>query len=171
MDLGDMIQQGNGKNLNAWKWVGKGDFTYWGKKENDTEAWVKAAWQQGRCQEKGSESHIWVPQQPCTYLIGWFAVQLVWPITSISFQHNYYLGCTMATKNLEICSDWCGSVGWASSGKLKSHWFDSWSGHMPGLLTRSPAGGVQEAADRCFPPTLMFLSFSFSLPSPLSKNK
>ena len=32
-------------------------------------------------------------------------------------------------------------------------------------------GGVQEATNLCFSCTLMFLSLSFSLPSPLSKNK
>ena len=32
-------------------------------------------------------------------------------------------------------------------------------------------GCVQEATDRCFSLTLMFLPLSFSLPSPLSKNK
>ena len=35
--------------------------------------------------------------------------------------------------------DWCGSVGWASSSKLKGVGFDSWSGHLPGLKVRSPA--------------------------------
>ena len=36
---------------------------------------------------------------------------------------------------------------------------------------RSPFGGVREATDRCFSRTSMFLSLSFSLPSPLSKSK
>lgn len=44
-DLEDMTQQGNAKSLNAWDWVDKGDFAYFGKKGNDdTEAWVKAVW-------------------------------------------------------------------------------------------------------------------------------
>ena len=46
------------------------------------------------------------------------------------------------------------------------HWFDTQSGHMPGLRARSPAGGVQEAT------TLTFLSLSFSfLPLSLKMNK
>ena len=44
----------------------------------------------------------------------------------------------------------------------KSHWFDSQLGHMPGLWAKFPVGDGE---------TLMFLSLSFSLPSPLSKNK
>ena len=41
---------------------------------------------------------------------------------------------------------------------------------MPGLWARSPVGGVPEATDRCVSHTVMFLSLSFFLPSPLSKN-
>ena len=40
-----------------------------------------------------------------------------------------------------------------------------------GCRARSPVGGVQEAAAQCSSYTSMFLSLSFSLPSPLSKNK
>ena len=40
-----------------------------------------------------------------------------------------------------------------------------------GLQARSPSGGVQEATNRCFSHTSMFLSLCFSLPPPLSKNK
>ena len=36
--------------------------------------------------------------------------------------------------------DWCGSVGWVSSCKVKGCWFDSWSGHMPGLWVQTPVG-------------------------------
>ena len=32
------------------------------------------------------------------------------------------------------------------SANQKGCWFDSQSGHMPGLQARSPAGGAQEAA-------------------------
>ena len=53
-------------------------------------------------------------------------------------------------------SNWCGSVGWVLSCKLKGRQFNSQSGHMPGLQTKSQ---------------LMFLSLSFSLSSPRSKNK
>ena len=49
-------------------------------------------------------------------------------------------------------------------------WFNSGSGHMPGLQDRSLARGVCEAPNGCFSHTAMFLSLSFSLPSSLSKN-
>ena len=42
---------------------------------------------------------------------------------------------------------WCGSVGWVSSWEPKGRWFNSWSGHMPGLWARSLAGGVREATN------------------------
>ena len=69
----------------------------------------------------------------------------------------------------------CGSVGWASAHKRKKgHWFNSQSGHMLRLWARSAAGGLWEAADAAdgwLSLTSVFLSLSFSLPSPLSNNK
>ena len=60
---------------------------------------------------------------------------------------------------------WCGSVDWVPACEARGHWFDSQSGHVPGLQARSPVGGAWEATTHgCFFP-------SFSLPSPLSKNK
>ena len=50
--------------------------------------------------------------------------------------------------------------------QTKGRWFDSLSGHMPGLQARFPSAGRARGNH-----TLMFLSLSFSLPSPLSKNK
>ena len=47
----------------------------------------------------------------------------------------------------------CDSVGWVPPRKEKGQWLHSWSGHTPGWQVQ-----------------LMFLSLSFSLPSPLSKN-
>ena len=35
---------------------------------------------------------------------------------------------------------WCGSVDWVSACEPKNLWFDSQSGHMPGLWARSPVG-------------------------------
>ena len=46
----------------------------------------------------------------------------------------------------------------------KGHWFDSQSGHRPGLQARSPVGACETITHWYFSP-------SFSLPSPLSKNK
>ena len=60
---------------------------------------------------------------------------------------------------------WCGSVDWVLDCKTNGRWFDSQSGHMPGLQTRSPAGGRARGNQ-----TLLLLSLSFSLPSPISKN-
>ena len=66
--------------------------------------------------------------------------------------------------------DWCSSVGWASSCKLKSCWFI-----MPGLQARSPVGGMGEAIDgsmdQGFSCTQIFLTLSFSLPLLLKINK
>ena len=62
---------------------------------------------------------------------------------------------------------WCGSVGWTSSCKAKSHQFDSQSGHMPGFRVQSQSRGVWER--QLIGSWLMFLSFCPSLP--LSKNK
>ena len=46
------------------------------------------------------------------------------------------------------------------------------SGHnTPGLQVRSRSGHVREATNRCFSFTSVFLSLSFSLSLPLSKNK
>ena len=66
---------------------------------------------------------------------------------------------------------WCGSVGWVLACKTKGGRFDFHSGHVPGLRARSPFGCVWEANDWCISRTLMFLSLSFSLLFPLSKNK
>ena len=84
--------------------------------------------------------------------------------------HNLSLLCTLHTlpmflslilvwlkKKKKLNPGWCGSVDCTPACEPKGWWFDSQSGHMPGLWVRSPE--------------LMFLSLSFSLPSPLSKNK
>ena len=71
-----------------------------------------------------------------------------------------------STKVWTTRSGWCRSVDWAPACKPKGHWFDSQSGYMPGLRTRSPVGGAPRGNH-----TLMFLFLSFSLPFPLSKNK
>ena len=42
---------------------------------------------------------------------------------------------------------WCGSLGWVLSRKLKGLWFDSHTGHMPGLPMGSPVVGVGEATN------------------------
>ena len=58
---------------------------------------------------------------------------------------------------------WCGSVDSALACKPRGHRFDSQSGHMPGLWARSPVEGAWGNH------TLIFFSFSFSLPSLLNR--
>ena len=45
------------------------------------------------------------------------------------------------------------------------------AGSIPGTYLGCRFGYIQEATNQSFSLTLMFLSLSFSLPSPLSKNK
>ena len=59
---------------------------------------------------------------------------------------------------------WCGLVDWVSACEPNSHWFDSQSGHMPGLWARSLVRGTREA-------THIDVSLPLFHPSPLSKNK
>ena len=59
--------------------------------------------------------------------------------------------------------DQCGSVVWALSRKVKSHQFDSQSGHVPGLWARSSVGASERQPH-------IDGSLPLSFPSPLSKN-
>ena len=56
---------------------------------------------------------------------------------------------------------WCVSVDSVLACELKGHWFDSQSGHMPGLWARFLVGGSREATSRCFSHTSVFLSTPF----------
>ena len=82
------------------------------------------------------------------------------------FVHHKCFCINLNSLNIFICPGWHGSMDWVLACKLKGRWFDSPSGHMPGLRARSPVEGVREGNH-----TLMFLSFSLSYPPPLSKNK
>ena len=73
------------------------------------------------------------------------------------------------TANNKICPGQCGSLGWVSVLQSKRSLVQFRSGHLPGLQVRSLAR-VREAIDRCFSVTSVFLSCSFSLPSPPLKN-
>ena len=67
------------------------------------------------------------------------------------------------TKNNQPWLGWLSE--WSTGCEPKGLRFDSQSGHMPGLLAKSPVGGAQEATThRCFSPSL-------SLSLALSKNK
>ena len=56
--------------------------------------------------------------------------------------------------------------GLSAACKLKGRQLDSQSGHIPGLLARSPVGGVREATDQW-----IFLYFPPSLPLSVLKKK
>ena len=45
-------------------------------------------------------------------------------------------------QKVSYCPDWCGSAGFVSSCKQKGGQFDSRSGYMFGLQSRSPVGDV-----------------------------
>ena len=49
-------------------------------------------------------------------------------------------GHTRALRRKTQTPGWCGSVDWAPACELKGLWFDSQSGHVPGLRVRSPVG-------------------------------
>ena len=56
---------------------------------------------------------------------------------------------------IKISPGWCDSVDWVPAGEPKGCWFNSQSGHMPGLRARSPVGGAWEATTHwCFSPSL-----------------
>ena len=67
---------------------------------------------------------------------------------------------------------WCGSVDWAQACEPKGCWFNSQSGHMPGLQAKSPVGAAQEATTHwCFSPSLStFLSLSLKINKIFLKN-
>ena len=70
-------------------------------------------------------------------------------------------------KKRQFGSGWCGSVDWVQACEPKGCWFDSQSGHMPGLLARSPVGGMRKATTPwCFSP---HLSPSLSLSLKINK--
>ena len=65
----------------------------------------------------------------------------------------------------KICPDWCSSGDWVLAWEPKGHWFNSQSGHMPGMQARSSVGDIQKA-------THIDVSLPLFLPLlPLSKNK
>ena len=58
---------------------------------------------------------------------------------------------------------WCGSVDWAWFCEPEGRWFDSQSGHVPGLRAWSPVGSAWRATTHwCFFPSIS-LSLTFSL--------
>ena len=57
--------------------------------------------------------------------------------------------------NSNFSPGWCGSVDWVTAREPKGLWFNSQSGHMPGLRARSPVRSTQEGTTHwCFSPSL-----------------
>ena len=87
--------------------------------------------------------------------------------------NTYSLGCFKTLANFELfrktwfCPGWCGSVDWTWACEPKGHWFDSQSGHLPGLWARSPVWGTWEASTHW----CLSLSLFPSLPLSLNINK
>ena len=86
----------------------------------------------------------------CTSLLAPLAAQTVRPVfhylcISISLMKN---ASSRESGQDRISPGWCGPVDGVPACKLKSCWFDSQSGHMPGLWARSPVGGVWEATNQ-----------------------
>ena len=75
----------------------------------------------------------------------------------------------------ETSPGWCGSVNWVRACEPRSCWFNSWgcwfdsqSGHMPGLQARFPVGDAWEATTHwCFSPSLPFSLFSLKIKRPV----
>ena len=79
--------------------------------------------------------------------------------------NSYTIVCQLHFKNAMSVA-LVGVADWALACEPKGHRFDSQSGHKPGLQARSLVKRHMRGNH-----TLLFLSLSFSLPSPLSKNK
>ena len=71
-------------------------------------------------------------------------------------------------KIAKFSPDWCGSVDWVPAYQPQGYWFDSQSGHMPGLQVGSPSGGMWKATSWCFSPSLS-PSLSLSLKNKINK--
>ena len=81
------------------------------------------------------------------------------------FCNVYSIVCTFSAYE-KNCPGWHSSVDWEMACEPKGHWFNSQSGHRPGLQARSPVGDMQEATTHgCLFP------LSPSLPLSLKINK
>ena len=91
-----------------------------------------------------------------------------WIFTCTKMNLDPYL--TLHTKIELLWLWWLCGLGVIPIDRKVAGFYSRW-GHMPGFLARSPVGGVWEATNQSFYHTSLFLSFSFSLPSLISKNK
>ena len=85
-----------------------------------------------------------------------FACTLLSLIESIhSPDFSWQLYASECLQELAFFLGCCGSVDWVLACEPKGSWFDSQSGHMPGLQARSPVRGTREASTHwCFSPSL-----------------
>ena len=96
--------------------------------------------------------------------LGEWCPRLVAEIPHISWTTKIFF---FFKKKFTFCPGWCSSVDWVPACKPQGHWFNSQSGHMPGLWARSPVARAQGAATHwCFSPSL-----SLCLPLSLRINK
>ena len=104
-----------------------------------------------------------ISNKPETWTLSW-----ILPCPTYIQGVTKHCRCYLLTSflNSHCCPDWCGSVDWASSYKWKRCRFNSRSGHMHGLVACQVRSWGHVRGN-----WLMFLSLSFSLPSPLSKDK
>ena len=116
------------------------------------------------------ENGPWVPWQLWWFTSSWpvitpeVAIRLTWLIRNEPGCWRL-LGKTFFFNKRWCCPDWYGSVGWALSQEVKVCWFDSWSGHMPGLWVK----GHCERQPTNVPLSHWCFSPSLSLSLPLSQ--
>ena len=122
-------------------------------------------WDTDTCTFQNIFTHIYVHNKDDGFKRGWFAKDTAGFLCEIPESHSIYWWsdrlCKGSSKNCVNGPSWCSSVDWAQACERKGCWFNSQSGHMPGLQARSPVGGMQEATTHwCFP---LFLLLFFSL--------
>ena len=74
---------------------------------------------------------------------GWCGPRWKWVWHPCSNGQSIYLNLSL--KLYTCCPGCCGSVDWAQACKPKGRWFDSQSGHVPGLWARSSERGTWKA--------------------------
>ena len=81
-------------------------------------------------------------------IIWWFFIMIIllrlWCFICYSMWTVGFVETACVTESL-IQKAALAGVDWAPACEQKSPWFDSQSGHVPGLRSRSPVGGMQEA--------------------------
>ena len=85
-------------------------------------------------------------------------IMLLIPYTNLYFLIPFLFSPILLTLLLSKCflfhPSCCSLVDWVPDYELKCCQFYSLLGHMPGLRARSPFGGMEEATNRCFFPSL-----------------